>query len=69
MSARIMDAIIYCSIPQPVTGNQFLKYRNISDTDAAKGRFLKFAAKFAGAEYVNFYDKHTRAFIERIYLQ
>lgn len=58
-------AIIYCSEPQPVTGLQFLKYRNITD----KGKFLLFAAKFPAAQYVNFYHKQTRLFNERIYLQ
>jgi hypothetical protein len=63
-----LTAIVYCSVPQ-VNGNNFLKYRNISDTDKAKGKFLLFAAKFPGAEYVNWYDKKTKAFIERVYLK
>jgi len=64
-----ITAIIYCAIPQPVTGLQFLKYRNIQNNDAAIAKFLLFAAKFSGAQYVNFYGKKSRAFIERIYLQ
>jgi hypothetical protein len=64
-----LTAIIYCSIPQPVTGNQFLKFRNISNNNISKSKFLDFAAKFNGAEYVNFYGKQSKKFIERIYLK
>lgn len=47
-------------------GYVFLKYHNIKPD---KDKFLLFAAKFPGAEYVNFYDCITKAFKERIYLQ
>ncbi len=63
-----LTAIIYCSEKQ-VNGMQFLKYRNIGKDERRKGQFLSFAAKFPGAEYVNFYDRETKAFIERIYLK
>jgi hypothetical protein len=69
MASQLLTAIIYTNIPQPVTGNQFLKFRNITDSDTAVGKFMTFAAKFPGAEYVNFYYKNTKAFKERIYLQ
>lgn len=68
MRKELLTAIIYCNQQQP-NGNHFLKYRNISNTDTAKSKFLLFARKFVGAEYVNWYDKYSREFIERIYLQ
>jgi hypothetical protein len=69
MNVEQLTAIIYCEVPQPVTGNQFLKYRNIENNNDAKSSFLLYASKFVGAQYVNFYDKKTRRFVERIYLQ
>jgi len=66
--SKLLTAIVYCSEKQ-VNGEQFLKYRNISDTDTAISTFLLFAAKFPSAEYVNFYRKKDRTFKQRIYLQ
>lgn len=63
MAKKLFTAIIYCTNPQP-NGNFFLKFRNISDQD----KFCKFAKKFNGAAYINFYDKETRNYINRIYL-
>ena len=65
---KLLTAIIYCNQPQ-VNGNQFLKYRKISDTTAGISKFLLFAAKFPGAQYVNFYYRDTKKFKERIHLQ
>lgn len=62
-----LTAIIYTTTPQ-VNGQQFLKYRNITNTPAAVDRFLKFASKFPGARHVNFYDKATRKFVRREYI-
>lgn len=64
MESRLMTAIIFCTVPQ-VNGSQFLKYRNIKDTDADMKKFILFANKFPGAAYINLYDKRTRLFIRR----
>lgn len=64
MAIREYNAIIVCD-PQPVTGNRFLRYKKINNKD----RFLKFAAKFPGVKYINFYDNLTKSFVERIYLE
>jgi hypothetical protein len=61
-------AIIYCSKVQ-VNGKQFLKYNSVDKEEKALGKFLAFAAKFPGAEYVNLYDKETSQFSQRIYLK
>lgn len=47
-------------------GFLFYKYHNIPPN---RDRFLQFAAKFPGVQYINFYDAITRTFKERIYLQ
>ena len=60
---KLFTAIIYTKEKQ-VNGNQFLKYRNINNQE----KFLKFAAKFPGATYVNWYDKATKSYIKRDYL-
>ena len=62
---KLFTAIIYTSIPQVGTNQQFLKYRNIGNLD----KFKKFAAMFPGAEYFNLYDKKTKQFIKREYLK
>ena len=64
---NLLTAIVYCNQKQ-VNGQQFLKYRNIQDNQNGIGTFMNFAAKFPGAEYVNFYYKKNRKFKERIYL-
>ncbi len=57
-------AIIYCNVPQ-VNGNQFLKYNYVTNSKRGLNSFANFAAKFPGAEYINFYSKQTGEFIER----
>lgn len=48
----------------------FKKYHNIRNTDKHLSNFLAFAKdKFPGAQYVNFYNKDTKRFYERIYLE
>jgi len=49
-------------------GKIFLKYRNIKDDDFHKWKFARFAMQFPGAWYINFYDRITRAYKERMYL-
>lgn len=66
--ARYLTAIIYTREPQ-INGRQFLKYRNIPTWEPKKSEFLAFAAKFPTAEHVNFYEKDTKKFVERIYLE
>lgn len=63
---RLLTAIVHTSEPQ-INGKQFLKYRNITDSPAARNRFLKFAARFPGAKYVNWYDRHSREYLGRDY--
>lgn len=65
---NLLTAIIYCQVPQ-VNGSQFLKYRNIKDTEAHRRRFVQFAAKFPGAKYVNWYNKKPRQYIGREYIK
>lgn len=68
METRLMTAIIFCTVQQ-VNGSTVLKYRNIKDTEKDLQKFKLFAAKFPGADYINWYDKKTRAFIKREYLR
>lgn len=63
MSKQLFTAIIFCRQKQ-INGNFFLKYRNISDKD----RFIRFAKKFPGAAYINWYSKEKRDFLGRDYL-
>lgn len=50
--------------------NCFLKYHNIRDNPATVAAFCKMLKeKFPTVLYVNLYDKKTRAFVERIYLE
>jgi hypothetical protein len=63
MAKKLFTAIIYCNQTQ-TNGNFFLKFRNISCQD----KFCKFAKKFNGAAYINFYDKETRTYLNRVYL-
>lgn len=65
---KLLTAIIFTAIPQPVSGNKFLKYRGIKNTPWHKEKFLRFAEKFPGAMYVNWYDKQTKAYIERTWI-
>lgn len=47
----------------------FKKYRRIKNSQRHIEQFLLFAKnKFPAAQYVNFYNKQTKHFIERIYL-
>lgn len=66
---KLFTAIVYTTEKQPVTDNEFLKYRNIKNSEQALQKFYAFAAKFPGAWYVNLYDKHTRAFVKRHYFK
>jgi hypothetical protein len=59
-----ITAIIFCSEKQ-VNGTQFLKYKFVDNTPRGLMMFERFAARFPGAEYINYYDRNTRAFIER----
>ena len=68
MPSDKLTAIIYCDRPQ-VSGKQFLKYRTVDGSSKGLSKFLAFAAKFPGAQYVNLYDKRTGEFRARIYLQ
>jgi len=65
----LLTGIIHTSIPQPITGNQFLKYRNIPDNAHKIANFATFAKKFPGADYINFYHQDNNAFKERLYLE
>lgn len=64
---RLLTAIVHTSEPQ-INGKQFLKYRNISDTETARRKFIKFAAGFPGAQYVNWYDRFTKQYLGRDYI-
>lgn len=47
----------------------FRKYHMIKDNTDAKAKFCAFIKrKFPNVQYVNFYNKATREFTERIYL-
>ena len=62
-----LTAIIVCRVNTP--GDQvFLKYRNIKDTEAHRRRFLQFASGKPGARYVNWYNKRTKQFLTREYI-
>lgn len=67
---KYFNCIIYCSEKEGRAQTHFLKYHSIKNTDRHKGEFLAFAKKkFASAQYVNFYDKVTKQFVERIHLE
>ena len=44
---------------------EFKKYRNISNTEKAKERFMSFARKFKGVKHVNFYNKEAKTFVNQ----
>ena len=46
---------------------KWFKYRNINGSQAGKNRFIEFA-KTKQADEVNFYDKKTGLFLEKIIL-
>lgn len=61
MSKKIFTAIAF--FPKGIA-NDPCKYRNISNPE----NFVKFAKK-SGFAYINWYDKETRKFEKREYLQ
>jgi hypothetical protein len=49
---------------------KFAKYHTIKDNAHKKGKFAAFIkGKFPKAQYINFYDKTTGNFMERLYLE
>lgn len=57
MSSRnYLDAIIYCTVPY--AGKHFLKYHRIQNSESRLAKFERFARKFQGAWYVNYYWVH-----------
>jgi len=63
-----VTAIIICEPPDPVSGNTALKYSFIDCTPRGINTFLIFAAKFPTAQYINFYGKKSRNYLDRIYI-
>lgn len=61
-------AIIICDPADPLSGNKALKYSYIDCTTKGISKFLDFAVKFPTAQYINFYGRKSRAYIDRIYL-
>lgn len=61
-------AIIICDPPDPLTGRTALKYSHIDCTPRGLNTFLNFAVKFPTAQYINFYGKKSRNYLDRIYL-
>lgn len=59
-----ITAIIYCREKQ-VNGKQFLKYTYVDNSYNGLDRFIKFAAKFPGAQHINFYSRDY-SFIEQL---
>lgn len=67
---KYFNAIIYTQQPEGVKRGHFQKYHAIKNTQQHISNFLAFAKqKFPSAQYVNFYNKETKRFIERIYLE
>ena len=64
------NAIIYTANPDGNRGGHFQKYHSIRNTPHHVGKFLQFAKeKFPSAQHVNLYNKETKQFVERIYLE
>lgn len=67
---RYFNCIVFCAEKEGRKATNFLKYHGIKNTDRHKGKFLSFVKKkFPSAQHVNFYDKETKSFIEKIYLE
>lgn len=60
--------IIICDPADPLSGKTALKYSHIDCTEKGISTFLRFAAKFSTAQYVNFYGKKSGKYLDRIYL-
>jgi hypothetical protein len=74
MSDRLPQPIKYfnCIVIVPdVDGKpQGKKYHNIRNNNFTISKFLGFAkGKFPNATHVNFYNKVSKSFVERIYLE
>jgi hypothetical protein len=49
---------------------RFIKYHSVKNTDHHREQFIQFLKnKFPFVQYVNFYDKETKKFYERVYLE
>lgn len=65
---RYFNAIIICIDADGRSSGK--KYRAIKNTPQHVGKFLAFAKeKFPDARHVNFYNKETKNFVERIHLE
>lgn len=65
-----LNAIIYTAESSGNTGGHFQKYHSIKNTPVHISKFCAFAkGKFPSAKHVNFYNKETKRFVERIYLE
>lgn len=61
VNANVYTAIGY--VVDPVTGSNFVKYRNIGKHEKNRERFEVFLKKkFPGLQYVNYYDPITQKF-------
>lgn len=64
---RYLTAIVYTAKKEPGTKSQFLKYRNIKNTEKSRASFINsMKKKFASAEHVNFYDRETEEFFLQV---
>lgn len=66
MKPKILTAIFVSN--KGTIMEKWYKYRNISNNPASVSRFLRFAIS-KGAQEVNFYDKKTALFYEKITLR
>ena len=74
MSDRLPKGIKYfnCIVIVPDADGKVngKKYHAIKNTPVHIGNFLSFAKKkFPLAQHVNFYNKETKSYVERIYLE
>ena len=61
------NAIVCCQDHDKVWS--FKKYHTIQYNDIKIEKFAKFVKReFPNAQYINFYDKDTRAYLDRLYL-
>lgn len=62
---KYLNAVVICVLPNGQIEGK--KYRSIMNTVSKKSRFIEFIReKFAYAKHVNFYNKETKRFYERM---
>ena len=67
---KYFNCIVYCSEREGKKQTNFLKYHGIKNNQLKIANFLQFVkSNFKSAQHVNFYNKETAQYVDRIYLE